>query len=54
MNNQKIPKAPLKYNKERLGINEVKQEYTNKLVNWIKEINGRRYLNWSVLQQSVV
>jgi hypothetical protein len=35
--NQEIRKAPHKYNKERLGINEVKQEYVNKLVNQIPE-----------------
>ena len=41
-NNQKTPKAPLKYNKERLGKNEVKQ-CANKLV------QGRREKKWSKL-----
>jgi len=49
-NKQKKPKDPLKYNKERLGINEFKQEYANKLVNWIQEAERKNNLNWSVLQ----
>jgi hypothetical protein len=42
MNKQNIPKDPHKYNKERLEINEVKQEYANKLVNWIQEAEGKK------------
>jgi hypothetical protein len=29
---KRIPKPPPKYNRERLGIKEIKQEYVNKLV----------------------
>ena len=46
----KITKAPFKYNKERLGVNEVKQEYAIKLVNHIQEADGKNNLNWSVLK----
>ena len=49
-NKQKIPKDPLKHNRETLEINEVKQEYANKLVNWIQEAEGKNNINWSVLQ----
>jgi len=41
-------------NKERLGINEVKQEYVNKLVNHIPEANEKNNLNWAWLQQIVI
>ena len=54
MNNQNMPKARLKYNQKRLGINEVKQEYANKLVNQIQEADEKNTLNWSVLQQIVI
>jgi hypothetical protein len=52
-NNQNIPEAQLQYNKERLGINEVKLEYANKLVNQIQEADEKNNLNWSLLQQMV-
>lgn len=52
--NQTICKAPHKYNKERLGINEVKQEYVNKLVNQIPEADEKNNLNWALLQQIVI
>ena len=52
--NQKIRKAPHKYNKERLGINEVKQEYVNISVNQIPEADEKNNLNWALLQQIVI
>jgi hypothetical protein len=39
-------------NKERLGINEAKQEYAIKLVNQIQEANEYNNLNGSVLEQT--
>ena len=52
-NNQKMPKAPLKYNEERLGINEVKQ-YANKLVHRILGVEGKNGLNQTVLHPIVI
>jgi hypothetical protein len=40
-------------NKERLGMNEIKQEYVNKLVNQIPEADDKNNLNWALLQQIV-
>ena len=37
-----------------MGINEVKQEYINKLVNCIQEAAVKNNLNWTVLQQIVI
>jgi len=53
-NNRRIPKASLKSNKKRMGINEVKQEYANKLVNWIQEADWKNNLNWKVLQPTAI
>jgi hypothetical protein len=39
-----MAKAPLKYNKERLGINGIKQ-YINKLVHRIQGAEGKNGLN---------
>jgi hypothetical protein len=39
---------------ERLGINESKQEYINKLVNQIPEADEKNNLNWALLQQIVI
>lgn len=53
-NNLKILTATLKYNKERLGINEVKQEYAIKLVNRIQEASEYNNLNRRALEQTVI
>ena len=37
-----------------MGIKEVKQEYANKLVNQIQEMDRKNNLNWTVLQQIVI
>jgi hypothetical protein len=50
----KILTATFIYNKERLGINEVKQEYAIKLVNRIQEANEYNNLNRPVLEQTVI
>jgi hypothetical protein len=52
-NNTQIPKPPPKYNREKLGIKEIKQEYVNKLVQWVQDTN-EDHLNWAVLQQMVI
>ena len=48
-----MPKDPLKYNKERLEINEVKQ-YANKLVHRIQGAEGKNGLNQTVLHPTVI
>jgi hypothetical protein len=50
----KTPTATFKYNKERLGINEVKEECAIKLVNRIQEANEYNNLNRSVLEPAVI
>jgi hypothetical protein len=52
-NNKRIPKPPPKYNRERLGIKEIKQEHVNKLVQQLQETN-EDHLNWVALQQMVI
>jgi hypothetical protein len=47
-NNKWLPKHPPKYNRERLGIKEIKQEYVIKLAQWVQETN-EDHLNWAVL-----
>ncbi|GFG38153.1 hypothetical protein Cfor_04817 [Coptotermes formosanus] len=41
------------WNGEKLGIKEIKQEYVNKLVQWVQDTN-EDHLNWAVLQQMVI
>jgi hypothetical protein len=52
-NNKKIRKAPLKHNRESLATNKIKQEYINKLVNRVQEMD-KNNLIWAVLHQIVI
>jgi hypothetical protein len=52
-NDKRRPKPPPKYNRKKLGIKGIRQEYVNRSVQLVQETN-EDHLNWALLQQMVI